>query len=151
MIVPRSVPGSVQRCTEVRLFYISMNVVRVGTLGQIAWTHCTYPDLLSSPPKIMLAKEIVRSVKFWIFFHRTDQTSSIFYGWEGKIIRKPKNRNKRYPKPWNSFFYNPGGMSPRPLHHPPHSWTPMIWALLTPKQRSNKPKLGSYQDKVVLH
>ena len=52
--VPRSVQ-SVQMWTYLGLFrgvqmlYISMNVVRSGTLGQIAWTYCTYPDPLSSP------------------------------------------------------------------------------------------------------
>ena len=26
-----------------------MKVVHAGTLGSIAWSYCTYPDLLSSP------------------------------------------------------------------------------------------------------
>ena len=34
--------------------YNSMNVVRAGTLGKMTGTYCTYPNLVSSPPKWLI-------------------------------------------------------------------------------------------------
>ena len=39
------------------LLWISMNVVQAGTLGWMPWTYCTYPNLISSPPKYWATKK----------------------------------------------------------------------------------------------
>ena len=52
------------------MLYISMNVVRAGTLGQIARMYCTYPDHLLLPPGFghCLIQTIVKICFLNVFF-----------------------------------------------------------------------------------